>query len=112
MLARLHQLYPETAHAGIVAERILFKQDCPLFSPGSFAERPRPSTPASRVWCLAGDGDSHRPAGSLDGTGRHHRVVGCQPSAGGLGRQRAHLYTVPVQGRSPVLRRLAEKGAR
>ncbi|BBY61777.1 dehydrogenase [Mycolicibacterium helvum] len=40
MLARLHQLYPETATAGIVGETLLVRDDCPLFSPGSFAERP------------------------------------------------------------------------
>ena len=43
MLARLHQLYPETARAGIVAERMLYKQDCPLFS-----RDPSPADPPSR----------------------------------------------------------------
>ena len=48
MLARLHQLYPETARAGIVAERILFKQDCPLFSPAPTPEG-LPWTPGARA---------------------------------------------------------------
>ena len=55
MLARLHQLYPETKRAGIVAERVLVKQDCPLFSPGSFAGRPTVETPVDGLM-LAGDG--------------------------------------------------------
>jgi len=111
MLARLHHLYPETARAGIVAERILFKQDCPLFSPGSFAERPTVDTPVPGL-VLAGDGI------------RIDLPVALMERAATTGwtaanRLLAHwgvnghtLHTVPVQGRSPMLRRLAEKVAR
>jgi isorenieratene synthase len=111
MLARLHHLYPETARAGIVAERILFKQDCPLFPPGSFAERPTVDTPVPGLK-LAGDGI------------RIDLPVALMERAATTGwtaanRLLAHwgvnghtLHTVPVQGRSPMLRRLAEKVAR
>ncbi len=111
MLARLHQLYPETAHAGIVAERILFKQDCPLFSPGSFAQRPTVGTPVPGL-ALAGDGIRiDLPVALMEraattGWSAANRLLE------GWGVSGHTLHTVPVHGRSPLLRRLAEKGAR
>ena len=111
MLARLHELYPETARAGIVAERILIKQDCPLFSPGSFAQRPTVDTPMPGLM-LAGDGIRiDLPVALMEraattGWSAANRLL----AAWGV---RGHtLHTVPVQGRSPVLRKLAEKGVR
>ena len=109
MLSRLHQLYPETARAGIVAERILFKQDCPLFSPGSFARRPTVDTGVP--WLkLAGDGIRiDLPVALMERAATTGWTAANQLLAGwGVGGHT--LHTVPVQGRSPVLRRLAEKG--
>ncbi len=109
MLSRLHQLYPETARAGIVAERILFKQDCPLFSPGSFAERPTVDTGVPGLM-LAGDGIRiDLPVALMEraattGWSAANRLLA------GWGVSGHTLYTVPVRGRSPLLRRLAEKG--
>jgi isorenieratene synthase len=39
-IRQLHQLYPETAEANILLERVLHRSDCPLFAPGSYAHRP------------------------------------------------------------------------
>jgi isorenieratene synthase len=111
MLGRLHELYPETARAGIVAERVLFKQDCPLFSPGSFAVRPTVETPVPGL-TLAGDGIRiDLPVALMEraattGWSAANRLLE------GWGVSGHTLYTVPVQGRSPMLRRLAENGAR
>ncbi|MCB1287243.1 MAG: FAD-dependent oxidoreductase [Mycobacterium sp.] len=111
MLARLHQLYPETARAGIVAERMLYKQDCPLFSPGSFAGRPTVDTPVPGLM-LAGDGIRiDLPVALMEraattGWSAANRLLADWGVSGHT------LYTVPVRGRSPVLRKLAEKGAR
>lgn len=111
MLARLHQLYPETAAAGILGETILLKQDCPLFSPGSHAERPTVDTPVPGLM-LAGDGIRiDLPVALMEraattGWSAANRLL----SGWGVGGH--DLYTVPVRGRSPVLRRLAERGAR
>jgi len=108
MLARLHQLYPETASAGIVSERILFKQDCPLFSPGSFAARPTVGTPVPGL-VLAGDGIRiDLPVALMEraattGWTAANRLL---ESWGVSGHT---LQTVPVAGRSPVLRRLAQR---
>ncbi|CAN5653684.1 FAD-dependent oxidoreductase [soil metagenome] len=52
--ARLHELYPETAAAGVVDERWLVRADCPAFRPGSAADRPGVTTPEPTV-ALAGD---------------------------------------------------------
>ena len=111
MLDRLHQLYPETARAGIVAERVLFKQDCPLFAPGSHAVRPTVDTPVPGLM-LAGDGIRiDLPVALMEraattGWSAANRLLE------GWGVSGHTLYTVPVQGRSPMLRRLAERGAR
>jgi isorenieratene synthase len=109
MLARLHQIYPETAGAGIVTERILYRQDCPLFSPGSHAGRPAVDTPVPGLM-LAGDGIRiDLPVALMEraattGWSAANRLLA------GWGVNGHTLYTVPVRGRSPVLRRLAEKG--
>jgi isorenieratene synthase len=109
MLSRLHQIYPETAQAGIVSERLLFKQDCPLFSPGSHAHRPTVDTPVAGLM-LAGDGIRiDLPVALMEraattGWSAANRLLS------GWGVNGHTLYTVPVRGRSPVLRRLAEKG--
>ncbi|MGV1088831.1 MAG: FAD-dependent oxidoreductase [Mycobacterium sp.] len=110
MLARLHQLYPETARAGVVAERILFKQDCPLFSPGAYAGRPTVDTGVPGLM-LAGDGIRiDLPVALME----RAATTGFSAANGllaGWGVNGHTLHTVPVQGRSPVLRRLAARGA-
>ena len=40
LLGALHELYPETAEARMVADRYLVRSDCPGFAPGSWARRP------------------------------------------------------------------------
>jgi isorenieratene synthase len=110
MLARLHEQYPETARAGIVAERVLVKQDCPLFSPGSFAGRPTVKTPVDGVM-LAGDGIRIDLPVALMERAATTGWTAANELLAGWGVSGHTLYTVPVQGRSPMLRRLAEKGA-
>jgi isorenieratene synthase len=110
MLARLHQLYPETAQAGILAERILLRQDCPLFSPGSFAARPTVATGVDGL-VLAGDGIRiDLPVALMERAATTGWSAANQLLAG-WGVAGHTLHSVPVQGRSPVLRKLAEKGA-
>ncbi|MBU3751281.1 MAG: FAD-dependent oxidoreductase [Mycobacterium sp.] len=110
MLARLHQLYPETARAGILAERVLLKQDCPLFSPGSFAHRPTVATPVEGL-VLAGDGIRIDLPVALMERAATTGWSAANALLAGWGVGGHTLYTVPVQGRSPMLRKLAEKGA-
>ncbi|AKK28480.1 FAD-dependent oxidoreductase [Mycobacterium sp. EPa45] len=111
MLARLHQLYPETAAAGIVGETLLLRDDCPLFWPGAFANRPTVETPVAGLM-LAGDGIRiDLPVALMEraattGWSAANRLLA------GWGIAGHTLHTVPVQGRSPVLRRLASRERR
>ncbi|BBX08645.1 FAD-dependent oxidoreductase [Mycolicibacterium aichiense] len=111
MLARLHQLYPETAAAGIVNETLLVRDDCPLFSPGAFANRPTVDTPVPGL-TLAGDGIRidlpvalMERAATTGWTAANHLLAG-------WGISGHTLHTVPVHGRSPLLRRLASRERR
>jgi isorenieratene synthase len=109
MLARLHEIYPETARAGIVTERILYRQDCPLFSPGSHASRPAVDTPVPGLM-LAGDGIRIDLPVALMERAATTGWTAANRLLAGWGVSGHTLYTVPVRGRSPVLRRLAQRG--
>ena len=109
MLARLHEIYPETAAAEIVTERILLRQDCPLFSPGSHATRPSVDTPVPGLM-LAGDGIRIDLPVALMERAATTGWTAANRLLSGWGVSGHTLYTVPVQGRSPVLRRLAQRG--
>ena len=111
MLARLHQLYPETARAGIVAERVLFRDDCPLFWPGAYAERPTVNTPVEGLM-LAGDGIRIDLPVALMERAATTGWTAANRLLAGWGISGHTLHTVPVQGRSPVLRRLATRERR
>ncbi|HEX2212010.1 MAG TPA: FAD-dependent oxidoreductase [Mycobacterium sp.] len=106
--ARLHELYPETRGANVVAERVLSRQDCPRFAPGDFERRPGVATPNDGL-ALAGDGIRiDLPVALME------RAATTGWVAGNLLLQRfgiaGHdLQTVPTQGRSAPLRRLAER---
>lgn len=107
-LRELHRIYPETAAAEIVHERLLHRNDCPLFSPGSYIDRPSVVTPTPGV-LLAGD------------TVRIDLPVALMERAATTGWCAANellqrwglaghpLATVPTQGRSPLLRWLANR---
>ena len=111
MLGRLHQLFPETARAGIVAEKVLCRSDCPLFSPGAYADRPTVDTGVPGLM-LAGDGIRiDLPVALMEraattGWSAANRLLA------GWGISGHTLHTVPVQGRSPLLRRLATRERR
>ncbi|OYN76339.1 FAD-dependent oxidoreductase [Mycolicibacterium sphagni] len=111
MLDRLHQLYPETAGAGIVGETLLIRDDCPLFYPGAFADRPTVNTPVNGLM-LAGDGIRiDLPVALME----RAATTGWSAANGllaGWGVGGHTLHTVPVRGRSPVLRRLAGRQRR
>ncbi|MFC0626455.1 hydroxysqualene dehydroxylase [Kribbella deserti] len=51
----LHKVYPETQTATVVGTLSQWRDDCPLFSPGSFRDRPTVQTPDPQL-VLAGDG--------------------------------------------------------
>jgi isorenieratene synthase len=107
-LAALHELYPETREAAIVADSVLWRADCPLFGPGDFARRPRVRTPFGGL-VLAGDGIRiDVPVALMERaatTGWH--AANCLLARWGLAGH--DLYTVPTRGRMALLRALAER---
>ncbi|AQT79604.1 isorenieratene synthase [Mycolicibacterium litorale] len=108
MLGRLHQLYPETAAAGIVGETLLLRDDCPLFWPGAFANRPTVDTPVPGLM-LAGDGIRIDLPVALMERAATTGWAAANRLLSGWGVSGHTLHTVPVQGRSPILRRLASR---
>ncbi len=106
LIARLHELYPETVPAKIVDERLLRRDDCPRFAPGDFAGRPTVATPDPRV-VLAGDGIRiDLPVALMEraattGWAAANRLLARFGLAG------HELHTVPNRGRSALLRGLA-----
>jgi carotenoid phi-ring synthase / carotenoid chi-ring synthase len=108
-LARLHELYPETRQAQVVAESALWRQDCPLFGLGDFARRPKVRTPFGGL-VLAGDGIRiDVPVALMERaatTGWH--AANCLLARWGLAGHT--LYTVPTKGRLGPLHWLATRG--
>jgi carotenoid phi-ring synthase / carotenoid chi-ring synthase len=105
-VARLHDLYPETAAARVLAESVQWRADCPLFGVGDFARRPRVRTPFPGL-VLAGDGIRiDLPVALMEraaSTGWH--AANCLLARWGLAGH--ELYTVPTRGRLAPLRWLA-----
>lgn len=54
LMARMHEIYPETASATVLYERSEWRNDCPMFGLGQFAHRPTVRTPEPGL-VLAGD---------------------------------------------------------
>ncbi len=107
-LRQLHEVYPETAAAHVVCERLLHRSDCPLFAPGSYSRRPAVVTPQPGL-LLAGDAIRiDLPVALME---RAATTGWC--AANQLLRRwglAGHpLATVPTQGRSPLLRWLATR---
>lgn len=108
MLARLHHIYPETAQATIIAERMLFRNDCPQLAPGTFTARPTVVTGVPGLM-LAGDGIRiDLPVALMERAATTGWSAANQLLAG-WGVAGHTLHTVPVQGRSSVLRWLARE---
>ncbi|BCI55834.1 dehydrogenase [Mycolicibacterium litorale] len=109
LLARLHAIYPETARATIVGERLLLRGDCPRFAPGDFTARPAVATPVDGL-ALAGDGIRiDLPVALMEraattGWAAANRLLARFGVAGHA------VTTVPTTGRSATLRRLAQRG--
>jgi isorenieratene synthase len=106
---QLYQVYPEAKGANVVHERILERNDCPLFAPGSHAIRPGIITPQPGL-VLAGDGIRiDLPVALMEraattGLRAANRLLTQWGLAG------HDLDTVPTHGRSALLRWLATPG--
>ncbi|MET0315230.1 MAG: FAD-dependent oxidoreductase, partial [Rhodococcus fascians] len=111
LLDRLHTIFPETADANIVDERMLLRQDCPRFAPGDYADRPGVVTPQPGL-VLAGDGIRiDLPVALMEraattGWTAANTLLTRRGVAGHT------LHTVPTRGRSALLRMVAERERR
>ena len=110
LLARMHELYPETVGATILDERLLRRGDCPRFAPGDFVRRPTVQTPDPRV-VLAGDGIRVDLPVALMERAATTGFVAANCLLRDFGLAGHTLQTVPNHGRSAVLRRLATRAA-
>jgi len=110
-IGQLHKLYPETARAQVVHERVLHRSDCPLFAPGTYTRRPTVATPQPGL-VLAGDGIRiDLPVALMEraattGFSAANRLLARWGLAG------HELCTVPMRGRSALLRSLADRQGR
>lgn len=99
LLAGLHTVHPETAHARVLADEFRWDRDCPAFPPGQRATRPGVDTPDARV-VLAGDGVAcDLPVALME----RAATTGVQAANALLERWGVHghdLWTVPRRARS------------
>ena len=105
-IEQLHKLYPETAAANVVAERVLRRSDCPLFTPGTYTRRPTVATPQPGL-VLAGDGIRVDLPVALMERAATTGWAAANQLLSGWGVTGHDLFTVPTQGRSALLRSLA-----
>jgi isorenieratene synthase len=107
-IAQLHRLYPETAAARVVHQRVLRRSDCPLFAPGTFSRRPTVATPLSGL-VLAGDGIRVDLPVALMERAATTGLAAANHLLASWGIAGHEVCTVPVRGRSALLRSLAER---
>ena len=108
LVDRLHELYPETAGANIVGERMLRRNDCPRFAPGDFDRRPTVDTPCEGL-VLAGDGIRVDLPVALMERAATTGWLAANRLLQRFGVAGHTLQTVPLNGRSAALRRLATR---
>lgn len=107
-LRQLHRVYPETAAAQIVHEKLLHRSDCPLFAPGSYPFRPPVRTPTPGL-LLAGDAIRIDLPVALMERAATTGWCAANQLLQRWGLAGHPLATVPTQGRSPLLRWLAAR---
>lgn len=105
-IEQLHKLYPETAAANVIQERVLRRSDCPLFTPGTYTRRPTVATPQAGL-VLAGDGIRVDLPVALMERAATTGWVAANQLLSGWGVCGHDLLTVPTRGRSVLLRSLA-----
>lgn len=108
LVARLHEIYPETAPARVLGEHVQYRRDCARFGPGDFAGRPGVTTPHSGL-VLAGDGIRIDLPVALMERAATTGWTAANALLAQWGVSGHDLHTVPVRGRSPLLRWLATR---
>ncbi len=108
LIAEMRRVYPETAAATIIDARHELRADCPLFAPGTFADRPTINTPDPAV-VLAGDLTRvDLPVALMERAATSGLLAANALLA--TWRLRGHpLWTVPTRGRLAPLRAAAAR---
>ncbi|MGZ3144313.1 FAD-dependent oxidoreductase [Lentzea chajnantorensis] len=105
---QLTEIYPETKRATVVDERHEWREDCPLFPAGGYEHRPRVSTPDDFV-VLAGDLVRVDLPVALMERAATTGFVAANQLLGRWGVTGTDLWTVPSEGRVPLLRAAARR---
>jgi carotenoid phi-ring synthase / carotenoid chi-ring synthase len=108
LVEQLRRVYPETVAANIVDERHELRADCPLFAPGTFADRPTVSTPDPAV-VLAGDLTRVDLPVALMERAATSGFLAADALLSRWGLRGHPLWTVPVRGRLAPLRAAAAR---
>ncbi|HEY6421928.1 MAG TPA: NAD(P)/FAD-dependent oxidoreductase [Pseudonocardiaceae bacterium] len=108
LIEELRRIYPETASAQIVDQRHELQADCPLFAPGTFADRPTVITPDPAV-VLAGDLTRVDLPLALMERAATSGFLAANALLGQWGLRGHPLWTVPVRGRLAPLRAAAAR---
>nr|WP_296771636.1 FAD-dependent oxidoreductase [Rhodococcus sp. (in: high G+C Gram-positive bacteria)] len=106
LMARMHEIYPETASATVVAERSEWRDDCPMFGLGHFARRPTVRTPEPGL-VLAGDGIRIDLPVALMERAATTGLSAANTLLAGWGVEGHDIVTVPVKGRFRLFDKLA-----
>ncbi|USX54846.1 FAD-dependent oxidoreductase [Lentzea sp. HUAS12] len=105
---QLTEVYPETKQAGVVDERHELREDCPLFPAGGYGRRPAVTTP-DEFLVVAGDlvridlPVALMERAATTGFAAANHLLGRWGVAG------TELWTVPAEGRVPLLRSAARR---
>jgi isorenieratene synthase len=108
LLKELRRVYPETTAATIIDERHELRDDCPLFAPGTFGDRPTVTTPDPAV-VLAGDLTRVDLPVALMERAATSGLLAANALLASWGLRGHALWTVPVRGRLPPLRAAAAR---
>ncbi|WP_017597322.1 FAD-dependent oxidoreductase [Nocardiopsis lucentensis] len=106
LIAQLHRVFPETAHAGVVDQRHEMRADCALFPPGGYERRLTPTT--SDPWLVvAGDHVRVDLPVALMERAATSGLMAANALLGRWGLPGHRLWSVPRRGRWGPLRALA-----
>ncbi|MGH3794959.1 MAG: FAD-dependent oxidoreductase [Pseudonocardiaceae bacterium] len=108
LVEELRRIYPETAAATIVDQRHELRADCPMFAPGTFADRPTSITPDPAV-VLAGDLTRVDLPVALMERAATSGFLAADALLAGWGLRGHPLWTVPTRGRFAPLRAAAAR---
>ncbi|AQS71270.1 NAD(P)/FAD-dependent oxidoreductase [Streptomyces pactum] len=108
LVDQLHQVYPETGEARVIAARHEWRADCPLFTVGGYRERPTVRTPDPAV-VVAGDLVRTDLPVALMERAATSGFLAANALLERWGVRGETLWTVPDQGRSALLRAVARR---